>query len=159
VGALDLFAAPMLRPAAQKAWSELSGSRPAPDAMAPVLPATMRQAPHGYRALGRQQLRVDIAEKLLREAHDVRGQSGNRPFVLDPARAVSTGLTTASYARLLQLGGFRALLPKPLAKGAHGPVRPPLWRWQPPRRDAGPAPQPSPAAGNGAFAALAALFA
>jgi ATP-dependent RNA helicase SUPV3L1/SUV3 len=160
----------MLRPAAQRVWGELRGEAPAPDAtasdtIAPVFAfrarggAASRPAANGYRALGRQQLRVDIAEKLLREAHRVRGKGGNRPFVLDPARAVSTGLTTASYARLLQLGGFRPLLPKPLAKGAHGPVHPPLWRWQPPRRDAASTRQFVPEAGEGAFAALAGLFA
>jgi ATP-dependent RNA helicase SUPV3L1/SUV3 len=159
VGALDLFVAPMLRPAAQRVWGELRGNRPASEAMAPVLAASARGAAHGYRVLGRQQVRVDVAEKLLREAHRARGQGGGRPFVLDPAHAVSTGLTTASYARLLQLGGFRPLMPKPLAAGAHGPVRPPLWRWQPPRRDAEPARPSSPPAGDGAFAALAALFA
>jgi ATP-dependent RNA helicase SUPV3L1/SUV3 len=163
VGALDLFVLPMLRPAAQRVWSELHGKGRATDklsdAMAPVLAASTRHPPHGYRALGRQQLRVDIAEKLLREAHGVRGQSGKRPFVLDPARAVSTGLTTASYARLLQLGGFRPSVPRPLAEGAHGPVRPPLWRWQPPRRETAPARQVLPRTGDGAFAALAGLFA
>ena len=103
--------------------------------MPPVVPLTTKaQPPPGYRRLGTQALRIDIAEKLLRSAHEARMAAGGKGFVLDPARAVSTGLTTASYASLLRLGGFRAAMPSPLAEGRFGPPRPPLWRWQPQRR-------------------------
>ena len=70
---------------------------------------------------------------MLREAHGVRAARGNRPFTLDPAKAVSTGLKPENYARLLRLAGFRSIVPQKLADGAHGPPAPSLWRWRPPR--------------------------
>jgi ATP-dependent RNA helicase SUPV3L1/SUV3 len=75
-----------------------------------------------------------MAEKLLREAHDARASAGRAPFLLDPARAVSTGLTTVSYARLLRLAGFQPVMPRALAQSAHGPPAPVRWRWRPPHR-------------------------
>jgi ATP-dependent RNA helicase SUPV3L1/SUV3 len=124
--------------------------------MPPTLASNSGAPPPGYRSLGKQWLRIDMAEKLLRDAHAVRIASGRRPFALDPAKAVSMGLTTASYARLLRLVGFQPLLPKPLREGAHGPPAPLAWRWRPPRRLAEPRP-PAPRRAEGAFAALAEL--
>jgi ATP-dependent RNA helicase SUPV3L1/SUV3 len=166
VGALDLFVPAMLRPAAQAIWHELCGGKrqsdAAANAMSPVAMSTGSEARWGYRRLGRQDLRVDIAEKLLREAHAARlagGGDARRPrdFVLDPARAVSTGLTTASYARLLQLGGFVPIVPRPLPDGVFGPPRPLLWRWRPQRRSVNEAPAPI-RPRDGAFAGLAGMF-
>jgi ATP-dependent RNA helicase SUPV3L1/SUV3 len=158
VGALDLFVAAMLRPGPRALLLALTG-READDAetMPPVRAASARQAPHGYRRVARQLLRVDIAEKLLREAHSLRTDQRNRAFMLDPGRAVSMGLTTASYARLLHLGGFRPMMPRPLPEGAYGPGRPLMWLWQPERRKSEPRAAAAPA--EGAFAALAAMFA
>jgi ATP-dependent RNA helicase SUPV3L1/SUV3 len=158
VGALDLFVPGMLRPAALAIWRELAGSkRPAPDpAMPPTLPAIGRALQPGYRALGQQWLRLDMAEKLLRDAHAARIAAGRRPFALDPAKAVSMGLTTASYARLLRLAGFQPLMPRPLREGAHGPLLPLTWRWRPPRRQAELESDPS-SRPEGAFAVLAEL--
>ncbi|WP_404479521.1 helicase-related protein [Novosphingobium sp. BL-52-GroH] len=162
VGALDLFVPAMLRPQAIALWRQLAhvagkpaGSAPEPQ-MAPALPAGNRRPPPGYRHLGKQLLRLDMAEKLLREAHDSRasGDRGRAGFTLDPARAVSMGLTTASYARLLRLGGFQPIVPRPLAGDAHGPPAPIRWRWRPPRRQAQPE-RTLPARRDGAFAALA----
>ena len=135
VGTLDIFVAAMLRPSARRAWRMLAGSdRPDDGAMPPVVASGGRSGVSGYRPLGSQMIRLDIAEKLLRQAHAVRAEHGRRPFPLDPARAVSSGLTTSSYARLLRLGGFHHLETGMLPEGAHGPVMPPLWRWRPPRR-------------------------
>ena len=163
VGALDLFVPAMLRPAAQAVWRELQppseSEASAPEAMPPVAPAGSARTPLFYRRLGRQLLRVDLAEKLLREAHAARTLHGRLPFRLNPARAVSMGLTTESYARLLRLGGFQALLPKPLAPGAFAPPAPAVWRWRPPRRPADVAIERPVGAGQGAFAALAGFFA
>jgi ATP-dependent RNA helicase SUPV3L1/SUV3 len=53
-----------------------------------------------------------------------------RAFVIDPAKAVSMGLTTASYEQLLQLADYRPIIPKELAEGARGPPAPLLWRWR-----------------------------
>jgi len=175
VGALDLFVPAMLRPGPITLWRQLAraagkpqGPAPAPE-MPPVLTAGARGRTPGYRDLGKQQLRLDMAEKLLREAHDIRTNSGtagakvsarNASFILDPARAVSTGLTTASYARLLRLGGFQPLMPRMLGEEAFGPPAPLRWRWRPPRRPHGDAGGPTRIAApapDSAFAALAEL--
>ena len=128
VGALDLFVPAILRPAAQRAWHDLGATVGSDDVagMPAVLAMPKRNPAHGYRALGRQQIRVDVAEKLLREAHRTRVAHDNAPFALDPARAVSTGLTTANYAKLLALGGFRPIFPNPLPDGALRAAAPPV---------------------------------
>jgi ATP-dependent RNA helicase SUPV3L1/SUV3 len=125
--------------------------------MPPVLPLAGRQLPPpGYRALGRQALRLDMAEKLLHAAHAARVKAGRRDFVLDPALAVSMGLATAAYAQLLRLAGFQAIPPRSLPEGAFGPLALPRWRWRPPRR-AAPEVRPVSSPSNSAFAALAGL--
>ena len=161
VGALDLFVPAMLRPAALGLWRELAAllgrklAQPHP-AMPPVLAATNRPSPPGYRQLGKQLLRLDMAERLLREAHAGRVGAGRRSFVLDPARAVSCGLTTTSYARLLRSAGFHAILPRQLLEGEAGPPAQLLWRWRPTRPHAESF-APPPYRPGGAFAALADL--
>jgi len=125
-----------------------------------VLPCESRTAVQGYRRLGAQALRIDLAEKLLREAHALRMAAGRRAFVLDPALATSMGLATASYAALLRLAGFKPIMPRPLRTGAFGPPAPVIWRWHPQRphqrseRAESPALRPP---AQGAFAALAEL--
>ena len=161
VGALDLFVPAMLRPAALSLWRELAallGRKLAPPdpAMPPVLAATNHAAPPGYRPLGKQLLRLDMAEKLLREAHASRVGAGRRSFALDPARAVSCGLTTASYARLLRCAGFHPILARQLLEGEAGPPAQLLWRWRPTRPHAESI-APPPYRLGGAFAALADL--
>jgi ATP-dependent RNA helicase SUPV3L1/SUV3 len=164
VGALDLFVPQMVRPGPLAAWRELacldgSASSPAPPppcAMPPALSAGRGGPPAGYRRIGKQWVRLDIAEKLLREAHGLRVAAGKKFFALDPARAVSMGLTTASYANLLRLAGFAPKMPKKLAEGAYGPPAPLAWRWRPPRRREPPG-KPRGQPSQGAFASLAEL--
>jgi ATP-dependent RNA helicase SUPV3L1/SUV3 len=158
VGALDLFLPAMLRPSALTAWGELHGGKaaaPHPQ-MPPVLAATGGAPLTGYRAVGKQWLRLDMAEKLLRDAHAVRIAAGRRSFTLDPAKAVSMGLTTAGYACLLRLAGFQPSMPRQLRQGTFGPPAPAIWRWRPPRRQPTPEAAP-PRKAEGAFAALAEL--
>ena len=128
--------------------------------MVPAIPLPTGAAlPPGYRRLGDQALRIDLAERLLHSAHGVRVTRGPRPFVLDPALAVSIGLSTGSYARLLRLGGFRPIVPPPLAPGAFGPAQLPHWRWLPPGRGELAAPDRTATVPPGnAFAALAELL-
>jgi ATP-dependent RNA helicase SUPV3L1/SUV3 len=156
-GALDMFVPSLLRPAPLTLWAELarvaglSPGRPVAS-MPPVLaggPATL-----GYRPLGQQQLRIDLAEKLVRAAHGKRVSAPRRRYALDPAVARSMGLSTASYAHLLRLAGFRAVVPRKLAEEAYGPPAPPMWEWRPPRPAAALPPRHSPSL-TGAFAALA----
>ncbi|MDE2405297.1 MAG: helicase [Sphingomonadales bacterium] len=162
IGALDLHVPALLRAGPAQLWRQLaalSARAPLPPvapAMAPVLPLAGSRPPLGYRALGRLALRVDKAEELLRDAHARRTATRGPAFALDPAPAQALGLTTAAYARLLQLAGFRPLARRDLDPAAHGPPAPLRWRWQPPRRAAPEAPA---APATGAFAALARMVA
>ena len=171
IGALDIYVPAMLKPAPLQAWRTLQAARggtvppPVPHMPSVVGLPEEGTVPPGYRQLGRQAVRVDVADKLIRQAHDRREASRKkRDFVLDPALAISTGLNTDSYSRLLRLAGFMARIPAPLGDGVCGPQLPPLWSWQPPARRspvrADPPhshskPQPEPA---NAFAALAQLL-
>jgi ATP-dependent RNA helicase SUPV3L1/SUV3 len=162
IGALDLFVPAMLRARPLDLWQALSADQArrrsrVPAEMPPVIPAPRRAAlPPGYRRLGDQAMRVDLAERLVRVAHDRRTAAPGRDFVLDPALARSMGLSEANYAALLRLAGFRAVVPPPLPAGSFGPPRPAAWRWRPARRrpQAGEA---SAKRAEGAFAALARL--
>lgn len=157
IGALDLFAPEALRPAAMSLWHvHARAFGLTPRAPADGMPAVVagRIAPQGYRALGTQNIRVDLAEKLIHAAHKTREKALGR-FALDPALAQSMGLTTASYARLLRDAGFRVRVGRRLGEGEQGAPAPPLWEWRPSRPARGttePAPVP-----KGAFAALAGL--
>ena len=164
VGVLDLFVPDMLKPSALSAWCTLQAVRGQPHhAPVPNMPPVVATpgktlAPPGYRRLGKQAVRLDIAEKLLRAAHEARVAGKGRPFVIDPALAVSTGLATISYAYLLRLAGFSATPARILPQGTFGPPQPARWRWRAPRRDsdrrAATPPSPRP---DSAFAALAEL--
>ncbi|MBW8783488.1 MAG: helicase [Novosphingobium sp.] len=159
VGALDLFLPAMLRPGALDLWTALVGhhrTRP-PERMPPVITIDGHRSLPGYRAVGRQAVRLDMAEKLVRAAHEARQGAGNGRFALDPALAVSMGLTTASYTRLLRLAGFQAIVPRALREGEFGPPAPLRWRWRP-RRQPTEAPTPPPRSDGNAFAALATLI-
>ncbi len=171
IGALDLFHPALVRAGPLRLWRQLAlvnglPPRSVAATMAPVLSrhATQtpviddgeaREIPAGYRRLGAQLLRIDRADDLLREAHACRVAAGRRPFMLDSAPVLAIGLTTASYAHLLRLAGFRPIMPRPLAGGAFGPPGPLVWRWQPARPDITPVPPPP----DGAFAALARMVA
>lgn len=138
-GALDIFAPALLKPAPRLAMQQAGiDPRPIDEAMRSVIPAS-KPLPAGYRPAGEQLVRVDIAEKLFKQAHEARagskaGKKGRgAPFVLDTALAVSTGLTPDSIKRLLGAAGFRMIDGKPLAEGMFGPALPDRWRWLPQR--------------------------
>jgi ATP-dependent RNA helicase SUPV3L1/SUV3 len=124
VGALDVFAPALLKPAARRAL-HAAGIDPRP--LAPTMPAVLasaRNLPAGYRPAGVQGVRVDVADKLIRAAHDARTAARARAFALDPALAVSTGLTPESWARLLAAAGFTVQRGRALAKCSLGPPAP-----------------------------------
>ena len=164
-GALDVYARDLLKPAPRRLLHALGlDPRPLQPDMLPVI-AGQGRLPSGYRPAGTQFVRVDLAEKLLRAAHEARGQAAARTrgpvrarFAIDPGLAISTGLEMASFHRLLGAAGFRRHAARPLASGAFGPPAPDRWEWRPARRE--PAREErgkgAPAPGN-AFAALADL--
>ena len=160
IGAIDLFMPAMLKPAALAAWRALQAAGgidlppPVPN-MPTVVPLPGKsRVPPGYRGLGHQAIRIDMAEKLLLAVHAVRSARARRIFAIDPALAVSMGLTLDSHARLLRQAGFSSLPLDPLPENAFGPPAPQRWRWHPGKKPVPAAPSPP---GGGAFAALAQL--
>ncbi|GAO39914.1 putative helicase [Sphingomonas changbaiensis NBRC 104936] len=148
IGALDIFAPALLKPEPLRWRTVLLAVRtrapmPAlPPAGAVVLPGGPSQP--GFRRIGRQQVRIDMVERIARAAHEAR--EGKRPFVPDPSLATSIGLEPATLTRLMLSLGFRAL---PAEAGAL-----PAWRWQGRRRRKE---ERTPVNPNSPFAALAGL--
>ncbi len=143
-GALDIFDAPLLKPAPRRLLHALGlDLRPLQDAMLPVLAEgswAKGRLPAGYRYAGTQAIRVDLAEKILRAAFDARAaataahtKERNLAFRLDLALPVSVGLEAENARRLLGSAGFRCDRARVLAEGAHGPAAPDRWHWRPRR--------------------------
>ncbi|MEO1048839.1 MAG: hypothetical protein AAFW59_10985 [Pseudomonadota bacterium] len=151
-GALDIFSRDLLKPAPRRLLHALGlDTRPLEPAMLPVL-SEAKQLPSGYRPAGKQIIRVDLAEKILRAAFDARAAANEAHtktqadlpkecktrasrFHLDLALAVSIGLEADNAARLLGSAGFRLHRARKLAEGALGPPAPDAWAWRPRRAD------------------------
>ncbi|WP_305097559.1 helicase-related protein [Croceibacterium aestuarii] len=159
IGSLDVFAPALLKPAARTLLRELGlDRRPVNPGMEAVI-AAGKTVPAGYRRAGRQAIRVDMAEKLFRAAHEQRAAGRRRGFAVDPALATSMGLKEDSFLKLMRDAGFRRNDPPRLAAGAFGPPVPARWSWRGPRKDRDPAPRGRPeTSANSAFAALAELM-
>ncbi|WP_347304524.1 helicase-related protein [Croceibacterium sp. TMG7-5b_MA50] len=135
VGALDLFVPALLKPAARALLHALAPVAPLNPGMEPVVTGA-RERFAGYRRAGRQQVRLDMVERVVRAAFDARGAGGRRPFVLDLSLATSMGLQAPTLQALLRDAGFRpAGNPRPLADGQFGPPAPQRWTWRPVRAD------------------------
>ena len=134
-GALDIFAPLLLKPAPRRLLSALGiDRRPLQEAMLPVIPDA-KKLPSGYRHAGTQAIRLDLAEKVFRAAHEARTKAGGkRKFAYDLALPVSIGLEEKNAERLLGQAGFRVQRARALADGAFGPPRPDQWEWRPARR-------------------------
>jgi ATP-dependent RNA helicase SUPV3L1/SUV3 len=160
-GALDIFSPLLLKPAPRQLLHALGvDRRPLQEAMLPVIPGG-KKLPSGYRPAGDQAIRIDLAEKILRAAHETRAKAQakdrRRKFVLDLALPVSIGLEENNAIRLLGVAGFRVQRAKPLADGQFGPPRPDRWEWRPSRRKQQHAAPAKPREGS-AFAGLADLL-
>ena len=143
-GALDIFDAPLLKPAPRRLLHALGlDLRPVQEAMLPVLAEggwAKGRLPAGYRYAGTQAIRVDLAEKILRAAFEARSvvtaahpKERNLAFRLDLSLAVSVGLEAENARRLLGSAGFRCDRARALAEGAFGPPAPDRWHWRPRR--------------------------
>jgi ATP-dependent RNA helicase SUPV3L1/SUV3 len=150
IGALDLFMPAVLKPEAMRWRSALRAAAsgesmpmlPPPSSVvlpAPEPPARLSLARLGFRAAGPQMIRVDMAERLARHAHEVKG--GKEGLVVDEALVTSLGLQPSAVARLMRDIGFRP------AAGEGG------WVW----RGRARRPRGGEARGSHAFAALAQL--
>jgi len=151
-GALDIYARDLLKPAPRQMLHALGlDTRPLEPAMLSVLPDS-KKLPAGYRPAGSQTIRVDLAEKILRAAFDIRAKANdahktaqeNLPperksrhprFQIDLALPVSIGLEADNACRLLGSAGFRLQRAPKLAEDAFGPPMPDFWTWRPRRMD------------------------
>ncbi|MBO9498368.1 MAG: helicase [Novosphingobium sp.] len=144
IGSLDIFVPALLKPAPRRLLKAIGADRrPVQQTMAAVIAIDSpggRGLPAGYRPAGNQAIRLDLAERLFRAAHDGRGAAHGRRFRIDPALGTSMGLAEQSFAPLLREAGFRPVGARVLPEGAFGPPAPLLWEWRPPRPD-GPRPE------------------
>ncbi|MFN2099322.1 helicase-related protein [Altererythrobacter sp. MF3-039] len=133
-GGLDIYAPVLLKPAARQMLRAIGRDRRRLEpSMQPVIDGKGK-LPSGYRPAGEQAIRIDIADKLIRAAHESRVAQvspGQRKFRVDESLAISTGLTSRSFERLLGAAGFKVNHARTLGEGAHGPPAPHIWSWRP----------------------------
>jgi len=135
IGALDVFAPALLKPAPRRLLQAIGADRRAlQENMAAVIDGT-KQLPSGYRRAGKQAIRLDMAEKLFRAAHESRVTASDRRFRIDRSLGTSMGLAAENFPPLMRDAGFRPTPPRALGEGAFGPPAPELWDWRPPRKD------------------------
>jgi ATP-dependent RNA helicase SUPV3L1/SUV3 len=159
IGGLDVYVGALLKPAPRRLLHAIGADRRALREGMEAVIADSRTLPAGYRRAGSQAIRVDLAEKLFRAAHERRAAARQgKGFQVDPALATSMGLLPDNVRHLMRDAGFRPAPGKPLAEGVQGPPAPTLWSWRPPRKDRpAPAPAPARAPEGNAFSALAGL--
>ncbi|GAA3898751.1 hypothetical protein GCM10022276_17110 [Sphingomonas limnosediminicola] len=112
LGPLDVFVDPLLKPAAQFWRAALLAVRTGqtmprlPVAGAATLSgeADARGAALAYRRVGREWVRVDLADRLASHARKVRSAGGDNPVDVD--LATSVGLSAEAIARLMDEVGF-----------------------------------------------------
>ena len=115
-GALDIYHHAALKPAAAKWRAALFAARDGhpmpslPPESAVHLkdwkfahPGEARNA--GYRRIGSEYVRIDLAERVIKKAHEARGQANN--FGMDMAFATSLGLSDTGLKALMRDAGFR----------------------------------------------------
>jgi ATP-dependent RNA helicase SUPV3L1/SUV3 len=112
LGPLDIYLPSLLKPAAQRWRGALLAVRsgqpmpalPSPGAATLDSEADTRGAGLAYRRLGRQWLRIDLADRLASHAHKVRSAGGDAP--VDQELATSVGLTDDAINQLMVEVGF-----------------------------------------------------
>ena len=120
-GALDVYHHAILKPAATRWRSALFAAQT--EKPMPELPpesavhlkewnfastADCRNA--GYRRVGNEYVRIDLAERVIKKAHEARGQA--LEFGMDMAFATSLGLSEAGLEALMRDAGFRRIAAK-----------------------------------------------
>ncbi|MGB3166290.1 MAG: helicase-related protein [Alteraurantiacibacter sp.] len=146
IGSTDVYVPALLKPAPRALLKALGvDSRPLNEGMEAVIEGD-KQVPAGYRRAGKQAIRIDMAEKLFRAAHEHRAKAQahgrSRDFPVDGALATSMGLAEDNFRSLMRDAGFRPGKAEELAEGAYGPPQPLRWSWRPPRKDTKPSRPP-----------------
>ncbi|WP_234421314.1 helicase-related protein [Erythrobacter sp. EC-HK427] len=142
IGSTDVYLPALLKPAPRKLLKALGADpRELHDSMAPVIEGA-KHLPAGYRRAGKQAIRIDMAEKLFRAAHEQRAKAGKvaggKGFPVDIALATSMGLSLENFRSLMKDAGFRQGQEVTLPDGQYGPPPPVPWSWRPPRKDTAP---------------------
>ena len=181
IGVLDIYHPGLLKPGAARWRAALLAARiakpclPLPQPGLTLIPAgekpeQMGARIAGFRGFGEQMLRIDMAERMARTAHEAIAK-GEAFTALSP-QIVSLGLSEAAFLQLMRLAGFRPVeaaeeggvnwafrgrqKARPDQQQARGPARrPAAARGAPSRPASGGAGAP---AGNHAFAGLAELL-
>ena len=134
-GALDIFHHALMKPGAvlwRTALFAAYDAKPmieqAPDNAVHLKQGTFAAADHaarlGFRKIGDEYVRVDMVERLVKQAHEARQQG--EIFAIDPALATSLGLSNDCHEALLALAGFVKTADKPAT------VEPPAAKDSPP---------------------------
>jgi ATP-dependent RNA helicase SUPV3L1/SUV3 len=114
-GALDIFHHALMKPGAVLWRTALFAAYDAqpmidqtPDNAVHLKPGTFATAEQasrlGFRRIADEYVRVDMVERLIKQAHEARQQG--EIFAVDPALATSLGLSKACHEALLALAGF-----------------------------------------------------
>ncbi|CAM8666424.1 helicase-related protein [Sphingobium sp.] len=127
IGVLDIYHPGLLKPGAARWRSALMAVRigkpclPLPGPGLTLIPAgekfeQMGARIAGFRGFGEQMLRIDMAERMARTAHEAIAR--NEAFTHVSPQIVSLGLSEPSFLQLMRLAGFRpveAPAPAPVA--------------------------------------------
>jgi ATP-dependent RNA helicase SUPV3L1/SUV3 len=110
----------------------------------------------GWLPAGPVMVRLDVAEKLVREMHYLVRK---HPVILPPNLGSRMGLKPEQLSPVLHILGFRIIPAATLPAAMFGPPAPPMLgrRKMEPRKAAEPEPPPPPVSEDNPFAALAAL--
>ena len=173
IGVLDIYHPGLLKPGAARWRSVLLAARiakpclPLPQPGLTLIAAgdgqeQMGARIAGFRAFGPQMLRIDMAERMARTAHEIIAK-GEAFTPLSP-QIVSLGLSEAAFLQLMRAAGFRPI--EPVADGGVNWVFKGRQKARAPQQQAGPrrsdpAPRAAsvrPAPASNAFAGLADLL-
>ena len=134
IGVLDIYHPGLLKPGAARWRSALLAARiakpclPLPGPGLTLIPAGERPAQMGariagFRGFGDQMLRIDMAERMARTAHETIAK--NEAFTALSPQIVSLGLSEDAFLQLMRAAGFRPVdvpPPPPVEDGAEAPA-------------------------------------
>lgn len=131
IGVLDIYHPGLLKPGAARWRSALLAARiakpclPLPGPGLTLIPAgekfeQMGARIAGFRGFGDQMLRIDMAERMARSAHEAIAK--NEAFTHTSPQIVSLGLSEPSFLQLMRLAGFRPVTPPAPAAVEEAPV-------------------------------------
>lgn len=135
IGSLDVYMPALLKPAPRQILHAIGADkRPVNPGMEAVI-AGGKGLPAGYRRAGEQAIRIDMAEKLFRAAHESRVKKNAKHFPVDVALATSMGLLPDNFLNLMRDAGFKQMAEITMAEGVFGPAPARPWSWRPVRKD------------------------